>query len=275
MHLFKYRSLLPGAAILFFLLFAAAFAPWLAPHTPEKVNLDHRLLSPSPDYPFGTDHMGRCVFSRVLFGARVSLFIGFTVVIFSLLVGGFVGTLSGYCGGLIDEALMRLVDGFLAFPSMFLALAVAGIFGGGLVNLLIALVLVEWTMYARVVRSSVLSVKEREYVLAAKGFGKSDLDVIFRHVLPNAFSPLLVMATLGIGNVILTAAGLSFLGLGVQGLPEWGSMLSDGRFFMQKAPLLMVYPGLSIMLTVLGFNFLGDGLRDVLDPKDGGLSDDL
>lgn len=267
MHPFKNRSLLPGTLILVFLIFSAVFAPWLAPHNPEKVNLDQRLLSPSSTYPFGTDHMGRCVFSRVLFGGRVSLFIGFSVVVFSLIVGGFVGTLSGYCGGLVDEVLMRLVDGFLAFPSMFLALAVAGIFGGGLANLVTALVLVEWTGYARVVRGSVLSVKEREYVLAAKGLGKSDLEVLLRHVLPNTLAPLLVMATLGIGNVILTAASLSFLGLGVQGLPEWGSMLSDGRFFMQKAPFLMVFPGLSIMLTVLGFNFLGDGLRDVLDPK--------
>ncbi|WP_440954301.1 nickel transporter permease [Methanosarcina sp. Mfa9] len=265
---FKNRSILLGAFILAFLVFIVLFAGILAPHDPEKVDLDQRLKPPCSEYPFGTDHLGRCVFSRVLFGTRVSLFIGVVVVFSSLLVGIGVGTVSGYCGGLIDEFLMRLVDGFLAFPSMFLALAIAGLFGGGLGNLIIALVLVEWTAYARVVRGSVLSTKNREFVLAAKGLGESDLHVAFLHILPNVISPVIVMATLGIGYVILAAAGLSFLGLGVQAsIPEWGSMLNEGRFFIQTAPHLMIFPGCAIMITVLGFNFLGDGLRDTLDPR--------
>ena len=263
----KNRSLLAGIIILVFLSFIALFAAWLAPHDPEAINLDLRLTPPNSEYPFGTDHLGRCVLSRVLFASRVSLLIGFSVVMLSLFVGTAVGTTAGYLGGFVDEVLMRLVDGFLAFPSMFLALAVVGLFGGSLTNLVLALVLVEWTGYARVVRASVLTVKNREFVTAVKGFGGSDLYVITRHVLPHASSPLLVMSTLGIGYAILASAGLSFLGFGVQTLPEWGAMLNDGRYFLRTAPYLMIFPGISIMLTVLGFNFLGDGLRDVLDPK--------
>lgn len=263
----KNRSLLAGLIILGFLGFIALFAAWLAPHDPEAINLDLRLTPPNSEYPFGTDHLGRCVLSRVMFASRISLLIGFSVVMLSLFVGTAVGTTAGYFGGFADEVLMRLVDGFLAFPSMFLALAIVGLFGGSLTNLVLALVLVEWTGYARVVRASALTVKNREFVTVAKGFGGSDLYVIIHHVLPHASSPLLVMGTLGIGYVILASAGLSFLGFGVQTLPEWGAMLNDGRYFFRTAPYLMIFPGLSIMLTVLGFNFLGDGLRDCLDPK--------
>ncbi len=263
----KNRSLLAGLIILGFLGFIALFAAWLVPHDPEAINLDLRLTPPNSEYPFGTDHLGRCVLSRVLFASRISLLIGFSVVMLSLFVGTAVGTTAGYFGGFADEVLMRLVDGFLAFPSMFLALAIVGLFGGSLTNLVLALVLVEWTGYARVVRASALTVKNREFVTVAKGFGGSDLYVIIRHVLPHASSPLLVMGTLGIGYVILASAGLSFLGFGVQTLPEWGAMLNDGRYFLRTAPYLMIFPGLSIMFTVLGFNFLGDGLRDCMDPK--------
>ncbi|AKB23818.1 Oligopeptide transport system permease protein OppC [Methanosarcina sp. MTP4] len=263
----KNRSLLAGLIILGFLGFIALFAAWLVPHDPEAINLDLRLTPPNSEYPFGTDHLGRCVLSRVLFASRISLLIGFSVVMLSLFIGTAVGTTAGYFGGFADEVLMRLVDGFLAFPSMFLALAIVGLFGGSLTNLVLALVLVEWTGYARVVRASVLTVKNREFVTVAKGFGGSDLYVIIRHVLPHASSPLLVMGTLGIGYVILASAGLSFLGFGVQTLPEWGAMLNDGRYFLRTAPYLMIFPGLSIMFTVLGFNFLGDGLRDCMDPK--------
>lgn len=271
----KNRSLLAGVVILAFLSFIAIFAAWIAPHDPETINLDLRLTPPNSEYPFGTDHLGRCVLSRVIFASRISLLIGFSVVMLSLSIGITVGTTAGYFGGFADEVLMRLVDGFLAFPSMFLALAVVGLFGGGLTNLVLALVLVEWTGYARVVRASVLTVKNREFVMAAKGFGGSDLYVIIRHVLPHASSPLLVMGTLGIGYVILASAGLSFLGFGVQNLPEWGAMLNDGRYFLRTAPYLMIFPGILIMLTVLGFNFLGDGLRDFLDPKSKQVIDSL
>jgi len=264
----KNRNILVGLSIISLLIFIAVFAPQIAPHNPTEVNSKIRLQPPSKEYPFGTDHMGRCILSRIIYGARVSLLVGVAVISGSLLIGIVFGTVSGYFGGLADDLIMRLVDGFLAIPSMFLALALAGALGPGLFNLMIALIAVEWTSYARVVRGSILSVKEQEFVEAARGLGASDFYILVHHVLPNIISPVIVIATLGIGYAILAAAGLSFLGFGVQPpTPEWGSMLDDGRLFMRKAPYIMVFPGLAIMITVLAFNFLGDGLRDELDPR--------
>lgn len=264
----KNRNVLIGLSIIFFLIFIAVFAPQIAPHDPEKANPKIRLEPPSKEYPFGTDHLGRCILSRIIFGARISLLIGLIVISGSLLIGIVLGTISGYFGGFADNAIMRLVDGFLAVPSMFLAIALAGTLGPGFFNMAIALIAVEWTSYARVVRGSILSVKEKEFVEAARGLGEGDFYIMFRHILPNIISPLIVIATLGIGYAILAAAGLSFLGFGVQPpTPEWGSMLDDGRLFMRKAPYIMIFPGLAIMITVLAFNFLGDGLRDEMDPR--------
>ncbi|MFP4655287.1 MAG: nickel transporter permease [Methanohalobium sp.] len=261
------RSMFIGIIILSSLLFIAIFSGFFAPHEPDNTNLDKRLEPASREYPLGTDHMGRCILSRILFGTRVTLFIGLSVVLSSLTIGLVVGTLSGYYGGIPDEIIMRIVDGFLAFPSMFLALAIAGIFDGGISSLIFALVLVEWTSYARVARSSVLSIKKMEFIEAAKGLGGNDTYVIVKHVIPNILSPLIVIATLGMGYVILASAGLSFLGLGVQSYPDWGLMINEGREFIQRAPYIMLFPGIAIMITVMGFNFLGDGIRDKLDPR--------
>jgi peptide/nickel transport system permease protein len=240
----------------------------LAPQDPQKTNFDQRLLSPSSEYPFGTDHLGRCILSRVLFAARISLFIGGSVIGISFIAGTLIGSISAYAGGIVDETVMRFVDGFLAFPSMFIALAIAGIFGGNMTGLIIALSIVEWTAYARVSRGSVLAVKNMDYIAVSRMMGGRAPYILRHHILPNITSPLLVISTLGMGNVILAAAGLSFLGLGVSSAPEWGMMVNEGRLFLQSAPHVMFFPGIFIVITVLGFNFLGDGLRDIFDPRD-------
>lgn len=264
----KSPGLFFSAAILGFFIIAALFAGYIAPHNPEKANLELRLKEPCKEFPLGTDDLGRCILSRIIFGSRVSLSVGLLVVSSSLILGLTIGTLSGYYGGWVDEIVMRMVDAFLAFPSLLLALGIAGLFGAGFVNLVIALIVVDWASYARLARSSVIAIKEQEYIKAAKGLGAGDLHVILRHVIPNIISPLIVMATMGIGYVILSAAGLSFLGFGVQPpTPEWGSMLSEGKVYIRSAPYIMIFPGLAIMLVVLAFNYLGDELRDVIDPR--------
>lgn len=257
-----------SAVILGFFIIAALFAGYIAPHNPEKANLELRLKEPCKEFPLGTDDLGRCILSRIIYGSRVSLSVGFLVVSSSLLLGLTVGTLSGYYGGWLDEIVMRFVDAFLAFPSLLLALGIAGLFGAGFMNMVIALIVVDWATYARLARSSVLAIKEQDYIKAAKGLGAGDLHVILRHVIPNIISPLIVMATMGMGYVILSAAGLSFLGFGVQPpTPEWGSMLSEGKIYIRSAPYVMIFPGIAIMLVVLAFNYLGDELRDLIDPR--------
>ena len=257
-----------SVAILAGFLIMALFAGYIAPHNPEEANLDKRLQEPSAEYPFGTDHLGRCILSRVMFGSRISLSVGLLVVSSSLLFGTAVGTVSGYYGGLLDEIIMRIVDTFLAFPGLLLALGISGLFGAGFTNMVIALIIVEWTSYARLARSSVIDVKEHDYVTASRGLGAKDSHIIIQHIIPNIISPLIVMATIGMGYAILASAGLSFLGFGVQPpTPEWGSMLTDGRDFIRSAPYIMIFPGLAIMAAVLAFNYLGDSLRDILDPK--------
>lgn len=253
-----------GLLIVLLLLLLALAAPIIAPHNPYQQNLENNLLKPCAQYPFGTDDLGRCIYSRVIFGSRNALFIGIVVTLISAITGLFVGVISGYFGGLIDELLMRLVDILLAFPGLVMALAIAGLLGPGLFNLMLALSLVGWMSYARVVRGAVLSVKEKDFVESARAIGASKIYIIRKHILPHVTAPLLVMATLGIGHVILNAAALSFLGLGLQP-PEavWGAMLASGKTFLRSAPHLTFFPGISIMMTVLAFNFLGDGLRDI------------
>ena len=264
----KHRLAVIGAVIILALLFIAIFAPFIAPHDPIEQNLEKRLLPPSKEYPFGTDHLGRCILSRIIYGTRVSLQIGVIVVGISSILGIVLGLIAGFRGGLIDEIIMRTVDILLAFPGIILALAIMGILGPSLFNVMLALSLGGWTSYARVVRGTVLSVKEKEFVEAAKALGASEIRIMFYHILPNVMAPVIVMATLGMAHVILAAAALSFLGLGAQPpTPEWGSMLNDGRAFIQTAPHLTIFPGLAIMVTVLAFNFLGDGLRDAMDPQ--------
>lgn len=266
----RHPGIVACVVVLLALAFTAVFAAQLAPYDPEKADLAHRLEAPGPDHLFGTDHMGRDILSRVIYGARISLTIGLIVVAVSAAIGGMLGLVSGYFGGLVDDVIMRVVDAFLAFPGTMLALGIAGLFGAGFYNLLIALVVVEWSPFARLVRGTVISVRERDFVKASVGLGEGNARVILRHVLPNSVSPLIVMATTCVGSVILTAAGLSFLGLGVQPpTPEWGYMLNDGKLFIRTAPYIMVFPGLMILVTVIAFNYLGDGLRDVLDPRSG------
>jgi peptide/nickel transport system permease protein len=264
----KHRLAFIGAVIIFALIFIAILAPFIAPHDPIEQNLEHRLLPPNTEYLLGTDNLGRCILSRLIHGTSVSLLISVMVVGVSTFVGVTLGLLAGYRGGLIDELIMRIVDILLAFPGIVLALVVVGILGPSLYNVMLALAIVGWTSYARVVRGTVLSVKEKEFVEAARALGASDVRIMFRHILPNIMAPVIVMATLGMAHVILAAAALSFLGLGAQPpTPEWGSMLNGGRAFMRTAPHLTIFPGLAIMVTVLAFNFLGDGLRDALDPR--------
>ena len=262
----------PGFRLSIFIIAAlfllAITAAWIAPHDPENAQPQLRLKDPGGEYPLGTDHLGRCIFSRVVFGIRISLFIGLVVVLLSALIGTILGGAAGYFGGVLDEVIMRVVDAFLSFPSIFLALAVIGFLGSGLSNLMLSIILVEWTGYARLVRSEVLSLQGREFLEAAKSLGASDLYIMSRHILPNILPSVLVMATLSVGYAILGAASLSFLGLGVQPpTPEWGSMMNDARPFIRSHPLMMVFPGAAITVTVLAFHLLGDGIREKLNPR--------
>jgi peptide/nickel transport system permease protein len=250
------------------LFMIAILAAWIAPHDPEKAQPQLRLKDPSMLYPMGTDHLGRCIFSRIVFGTRTSLSIGLTVVLLSAILGIILGGLAGYFGGILDEIVMRLVDAFLCFPSIFLALAVIGFLGSGMANLMLSLILVEWAGYARLARSGILSLKGKEFLEAAKSLGASDLYIMRRHILPNILPSVLVMATLSVGYAILGVASLSFLGLGVQPpTPEWGSMLNDARPFLRTHPTMMIFPGIAITFTVLAFNLLGEGIRRKLDPR--------
>jgi ABC-type dipeptide/oligopeptide/nickel transport system permease subunit len=239
----------------------------MMPHDPDFADLAHAKLPPCAEYPFGTDWLGRCVYSRILAGAPISVFSALVIVALTVVLGCAVGMLCGYFGGAVDAVLMRVVDIFLAFPGMVLALAVAGMLGSGLKNAMIALVATGWSQYARLTRSYVLSLRQENFVLAARLNGQSSAEILFRHILPNAMRPVIVTASLSIGGTILALAGLSFLGLS-SASAEWGSMISDGRGLMQQAPWLVLYPGMAIFLTSALFNLLGDSVRDMLDPTE-------
>ncbi|MCU4742459.1 ABC transporter permease [Halobacteria archaeon AArc-m2/3/4] len=259
---------LAGALIVTGLAAVAIVGPVLTPYDPTTQELANRLQSPSLAHPLGTDQLGRDVMTRLVYGARISLGIAIAVTAIRVVIGTTVGLVAGYAGGWVDEALMRLVDVQLAFPGLVLALVVAGILGPSLRNVMLALAVVGWATYARVVRGSVLSVKEREYVHAAKLVGTPPRRIARRHLLPNVINPVIVLATLNLGTVVLATAGLSFIGLGAQPpTPEWGTMLAGGRNYLRSAWWLVNAPGVAIVLTVLGFNLLGDGLRDLLDPR--------
>nr|BEL01496.1 ABC transporter permease [Dehalococcoides mccartyi] len=259
---------LVGLIIIICFILTATLAPLIAPHSPTEQHLSLKLSPPSWEYPLGTDNLGRCVLSRIIYGAQTSLQIAVVVVGITGLLGTTLGLLAGYFGGLLDEIIMRITDVVLAFPGLILALVVAGLLGPGLFNVMLALAIVGWTSYARVVRGCVLSAKEKTFVEAARALGDSEAHILLRHILPEVMAPVIVMATLGMGSTILSAAGLSFLGLGVQPpTPEWGAMMNSGRDFLEAAPHLIIFPGLAILFTVLSFNFLGDGLRDALDPR--------
>ena len=255
-----------GAAILLLLLVAALGAPIIASHNPLRQDLANDLITYSADHPLGTDKLGRDILSRTLYGARISLAVGFATVALSLAIGLVVGSLAGYIGGWIDLLLMRLVDILLAFPGILLAIAFTAVLGPGLDHVILALCLIGWTGYARLVRGEIISLRERDFVQAARALGGNPRRVIVRHLLPNLMAPLLIQATFGLAAAIIAEGSLSFLGLGVEPpTPSWGSMLNDGRQFLLVAPHLTTYPGLAIMITVFALNLVGDGLQDRLE----------
>ncbi|WP_390620984.1 nickel transporter permease [Brevibacillus massiliensis] len=265
----KQKAALIGGGIVILFVLIGLLAPVLAPYDPTEQNLKINLQPPSSDHWLGTDDAGRDVFSRLLYGARISLTIGFFSVIGSLVIGGLLGLLAGYFGKWIDTLISRLFDMMLAFPSILLAIAIVAILGPGLFNALLAIAIINIPTFGRLIRSRVLSVKQEEYIMAARAQGMTQWRLIFRHVLPNSWVPLIVQGTLGIGTAVLDAAALGFLGLGAQPPDaEWGKMLSDAKGYITNAPWLMLCPGIAIMLSVLGFNMFGDGLRDALDPKE-------
>ncbi len=267
-RLLRDRLAVVGLALVTLVTLAALLAPVLAPHDPNAVNATERLGPSSWEHPLGTDELGRDTLSRILYGARWSVGTAAAATVVIMAIGILVGTLAGYFGGLLDTVLMRVVDVLLALPSFVLYLAILGTLGPGLRNLMIALVSITWDEYARVVRGLVLSLRERGFVRASLALGASDRRLMVRHILPNVVPPVVVLASLQTGKLILALAALGFFGLGVQPpTPEWGTMINQSRLFLQTAPALMIWPGLAISLTVLGFNLLGDGLRDVLDPR--------
>lgn len=267
-RLLTHRAAVLGGSIVLLLLLSALLADWLAPYDPIRGRLTDMLQPPSAAHWLGTDEQGRDILSRIIYGSRISLQIGLIAVGISLTLGTAIGAFSAYFGGWADLLVMRFIDIMLAFPSILLAIAITAILGPGLVNAMIAVGIVNMPIYARLVRSSVLSLKEYDFVQAARAAGGGHGRIMGRHILPNALAPLIVQSTLSIGTAMLDAAGLSFLGLGAQPpLPEWGAMLSGAQTYIQLAPWVVTFPGLAIMLAVLGFNLLGDGLRDVLDPR--------
>lgn len=256
-----------GAAIVVLLVITALFADTVAPYSPTRQGAP-RLLPPSPEHLMGTDRLGRDIFSRVVFGTRVSLYVGFIAVTIALVIGSIIGVVAGYWSGTTDSLLMRLMDMLLAFPGLVLALLIAGLLGQGLTNTMIAVGIVAIPVYARVTRASVLEIVNRDYILAARAMGAGDRHIISRHVLPNILVPLIVLVTISLSTAVLAESSLSFLGLGVvPPNPSWGGMLAEGRTTLEIAPWQAVFAGAAIFVTVLAFNFLGDGLRDVLDPR--------
>lgn len=246
------------------LIIISILAPFFALHDPVEINHGAILTAPGVDYPLGTDNLGRCMLSRLIYGTRVTLAAGFIVVIISALAGLLLGAIAGYFGGIIDEIIMRIIDIFFAFPGIILALIIAGILGNGFWNIIIALTISGWTHYARLVRASVLSIREKSFIESSRALGASHAHIIVRHIIPNCFAPLVVLATSsGMSHVILAISALSFLGIGIQPpSPDWGAMLRDGIPYMQTAPHFVIYPGLCIMVTILACNFTGDGVGD-------------
>jgi len=256
-----------GIAIISFILIVAIFAPVIAPNSPTDTNLIDRLKPPSPTHPFGTDHVGRDILSRIIFGSRISLRIGVIVVSLGLTIGTVLGLIGGYAGGTTDAVIMRIADMFLSFPPLILAMALAASLGPNIENVILALAIIWWPRYARLARSKAISLREDDFVMAAHSVGASALHIIRRHIFPNSISPLLIQASLELGSVILLAATLSFIGFGAQPpTPEWGAMASSGREYIRMAWWYPTFPGLAIFMTVIGFNLLGDAIRDILDP---------
>ena len=263
------RTAIVGLVILIILMLTALFADFIAPFRFYTINLQAAFTFPGDSvHILGTDEFGRDIFSRIVFGTRVSLMIGFVAVSISLVVGGLLGATTGFYGGWVDNSIMRVMDILLSIPQMLFAIAIVASLGPGLFNLMIAVGISNIPIYARIVRAAVISIKGMEFVKASRTAGSSDLRIIFKHIIPNSLAPIIVQSTLGVAGAILTAAGMSFLGLGIQPPnPEWGAMLSGGRQYIRDFPYMTIIPGIAIAVTILSLNLLGDGLRDALDPK--------
>jgi peptide/nickel transport system permease protein len=264
----KNKAAVFGLVIIAILLLTALFAPLIAPYHYDEQNLDEAFISPSARHVMGTDNFGRDILSRIIYGSRISLMVGFIAVGIGMVIGGTLGAISAYYGGVTDNIIMRLIDVLLAMPNILLAISISAALGPGLVNAMIAVGIGTVPNYARVTRASVLTVKEREYVEAARCIGAKDGRIIVTHIIPNALAPMIVQATLGVASAILSAAALSFIGLGIQPpTPEWGAMLSAGRSYIRDYWYIVTFPGLAIMVTIFALNLFGDGLRDALDPR--------
>lgn len=264
----KNKIAMAGLIMIVFFVLIALLAPVIAPYDYKAQELADRLKPPSSEHWFGTDDLGRDLFTRVLYGARISLWVGTFSVVGSIILGTLLGILAGFYGKWVDMIISRMFDILLAFPSILLAIAIVAILGPSLQNALLAIAIVNIPTYGRLVRAKVLGLKNEEYITAARSIGMKDSGILLRHILPNSLTPIIVQGTLGIATAIIEAAALGFLGLGAQPpAPEWGKMLSDSRQFIATAPWTVVFPGVSIMLTVLAFNLMGDGLRDALDPR--------
>lgn len=264
----KNKSAMLALVILVVIIFCAIFADYIAPYPYDKQDYSATFLKPSKEHLLGTDNFGRDILSRIIYGSRISLIVGFSSIVFAIVVGGLLGAISGYYGGKIDNIFMRSMDILMAIPGMLLAISLAAALKPGLVNLVIAIAIADVPGYARVVRASVLTIKEQEFVEAAECIGASDKRIILQHIIPNCLAPIIVQATLGMAGAILSASALSFLGLGIQPpTPEWGSMLSSARQYIRSHWHLTTFPGLAIMITIFALNVLGDGLRDALDPR--------
>lgn len=255
-------SLMMGIGLLIIIILIGLFAPWVSPHDPLAVNLSNRLSVPSREYPFGTDHLGRCILSRLIYGIRVSVAFAFLIMIFTFLISLPIGLLTGYWRGRADHLFMRLIDGTLAIPDIVLTIAIVGVLGPGFFNMMIAIIMVRWANYVRLIRSLVLKCCEEDYMLSARMSGNSHLRIMRRYVLPTIFSPLVIFGALDMGKVVLLMAGLSFLGLGTQPpTPEWGAMLHDATAYFQIAPHVMIFPGLAILFFVLSCQLISERLR--------------
>ena len=265
----KYNRLTAiGAGIVLLVILAGILAPLIAPYDPNVIDVPHRLGAPELKHLFGTDEMGRDIFTRVLYGCRISVSVGIAIVCVSAFFGILFGSISGYAGGKVDNVIMSVSDMVLSFPSMVLALALTASLGLGLFNTMLAVSIVKIPVYVRLVRGQVLSLKQRQYVKAARTFGAPPFLIIWKHIIPNSLTPIMVQMTLGLGDAILMAASMSFIGLGAQPpTPEWGAMVNSARAYAIDQWWYAAFPGLSILVTVVGFNLLGDGIRDILDPK--------
>ncbi len=262
------RFAVAGAIVVAFLFLISFLAPYITPYDLAKIDAYHVLMPPSAHHWMGTDELGRDVFTRVIYGARISLMVGFVAVGIAVVIGTLIGLVSGFYGSWIDSTLMRFVDIMLCFPTFFLILAVIALLGPSIWYIMIIIGVTSWMGVARLVRAEVLSIRERDFILAARSIGASDLRIIFRHVLPNSMGPVLVSATLGVAGAILTESALSFLGIGVQPpTPSWGNILTSGKDYIEFAWWLSLYPGLAILVTVLAYNLLGEGIRDAMDPR--------